>query len=729
MKIILKLLLTLLFILLMVITYLSIFGVETTRFNNQIINKLKSFDKNIDIQLKTIKIVFDPLSFRINAKTIGSKLINKNNSIEIESLKTKISLKALIEKQFSIENLEVSTKSSDLNDFISFVRSLNQSPELYILDKIIKKGFLIADIKLEFDSQGKIKDNFKINGFIKDGKLSFNNKYSVDKLNFIFDLEKNELVFKDTKFKLNDLDFYSNNLSVKNIENKFFVIGEIDHQKFDLDGPQLDLFKSFFGSIEAKELIFSSKNIFSFHLSKKFKLNNLEIISKINLIKLSILNNLSLKDFFPKIKDKIYLSNNNLEIKYKKEKLSIIGEGKILLQDNDDKISYQIERKNDDFKIESVLKIDDNPFTINLLNYEKKKHATINIKGSIINNQNIINSFILREDNNFFSIKNLRFNKNNQIKKIDKFDLNYLGTDGKKNSVSLLRKDKEYILKGSYFNVDNLLENILNNENENSNILNINNLLKIDINKVGIDKNNYLSNLKGSLVFKKQQIVKGKLEGFFSKNEKLKLTVNTSGNNKVTTLFLDQAKPIVRRYKFIKGFEGGKLDFYSSSNGEETLSTLKIYNFKLKELPGLTKILTLASLQGIADILSGEGIGFDEFEMNFRNKKDLMTIDEIYAIGPAISVLMNGYIEKNRLISLRGTLVPATTINKFIGSLTVLGDILVGSKTGEGVFGVSFKIKGPPKKLETTVNPVKTLTPRFITRTLEKLKKTNLVEF
>ena len=141
------------------------------------------------------------------------------------------------------------------------------------------------------------------------------------------------------------------------------------------------------------------------------------------------------------------------------------------------------------------------------------------------------------------------------------------------------------------------------------------------------------------------------------------------------------------------------------------------------------RLLTLASLQGIADILSGEGIGFDEFEMNFRNKKDLMTIDEIYAIGPAISVLMNGYIEKNRLISLRGTLVPATTINKFIGSLPVLGDILVGSKTGEGVFGVSFKIKGPPKKLETTVNPVKTLTPRFITRTLEKLKKTNLVEF
>ena len=49
-------------------------------------------------------------------------------------------------------------------------------------------------------------------------------------------------------------------------------------------------------------------------------------------------------------------------------------------------------------------------------------------------------------------------------------------------------------------------------------------------------------------------------------------------------------------------------------------------------------------------------------------------------------------------MSLRGTLVPATTINKFIGSLPVLGKILVGKKTGEGVFGVSFKIKGPPEK-------------------------------
>ena len=48
------------------------------------------------------------------------------------------------------------------------------------------------------------------------------------------------------------------------------------------------------------------------------------------------------------------------------------------------------------------------------------------------------------------------------------------------------------------------------------------------------------------------------------------------------------------------------------------------------------------------------------------NENDLMKIQELYAIGPAISILLEGYIEVGKLISLRGTLVPATTINNLL---------------------------------------------------------------
>ena len=274
-----------------------------------------------------------------------------------------------------------------------------------------------------------------------------------------------------------------------------------------------------------------------------------------------------------------------------------------------------------------------------------------------------------------------------------------------------------------------LIDKMIKSDEKNafSNILNdFNTDIKFNIDQTYIDDYLYLNGINGNLEFSKNNLVNLNLIAKFKNNKKLSFKIKTNENNeKITTIFSEYAKPLVKKYKFIKGFEEGTLDFYSIKKNNSSTSNLKIYNFKLKEMPALTKILTLASLQGIADLLTGEGIRFNEFEMNFSNKDKQMNIDEIYAIGPAISIMMNGYISDDDLVSLRGTLVPATTVNKFIGSIPLLGDILVGKKTGEGVFGVSFKIKGPPKDLKTTVNPIKTLTPRFITRTLEKIKKAN----
>ena len=144
--------------------------------------------------------------------------------------------------------------------------------------------------------------------------------------------------------------------------------------------------------------------------------------------------------------------------------------------------------------------------------------------------------------------------------------------------------------------------------------------LILDIDKVRLDNEFNLKNLSGNLKFKKQKVFEANLAGHFSSQKKIRFTIKTTDNESITTFFIDYAKPIVKRYKFIKGFDGGVLDFYSTKKGDISNSTLKIYDFNLKELPTLTKLLTLASLQGIADILSGEGIRFDELEMNFQNK-------------------------------------------------------------------------------------------------------------
>ena len=150
---------------------------------------------------------------------------------------------------------------------------------------------------------------------------------------------------------------------------------------------------------------------------------------------------------------------------------------------------------------------------------------------------------------------------------------------------------------------------------------------------------------------------------------------------------------------------------------------MKIYNFKIKEIPILAKILTLASLQGVADLLTGEGIRFNEFEMDYLKNNSYTEIKEMYAIGPAISILMEGYIEKNKLTSLRGTLIPAKTLNKMISRIPLIGDIVIPKEVGEGLFGISFKMKGTEGKIKTSINPIRTITPRFIQKIIDRNKK------
>ena len=152
-------------------------------------------------------------------------------------------------------------------------------------------------------------------------------------------------------------------------------------------------------------------------------------------------------------------------------------------------------------------------------------------------------------------------------------------------------------------------------------------------------------------------------------------------------------------------------------------SKLIIENFKVVNAPGLIKLLSLADLGGLADLAKGEGLSFDILEIKMVKTKDLLNINEILALGPSISVLMEGY-QNPTTTSLRGTLVPAKSLNKMISKIPVIGDIVIPKEVGEGLFGISFKMKGPNGNIKTSINPIRTITPRFIQKIIDKNKKT-----
>ena len=785
--------------------YVSTIGIETEKFNKQIQDIVRKKNDKFDTSLKKIKLTLDPLNFKINAKTIDAKITFKGKPIELEYIKTQISLNSLIKSRLVTSQIEISTKPILLKSFVSFIRSINNRPELFFLEQFIKKGYLIADLKFNFDELGKLKKDYKVDGLLKEGEISILKKNKLEKINFLFNIKDNNFNFRDISFDTNNINFLSERLNIKKDKNNYLVEGTIRNKNSPLNNQLLQVIKLRYSQLDLINTNFESKNDFSFHIGNKFKVKNLAINSTIlidssqfkkndliseNLIKINELidlknhrikasyvdkklsiegkgqiklqnkfepinykvinngsdlnlvsnielseldiNNQSLiKEYLPKTKDILNLKDHKIELNYQDNILSLQGLGKVKLDKKLNKIEYFFSIKDKKYNFKTDLEINDTPIKIDFINYKKNKN--LNSKLKINGNYNKKFGFdfkkitLLSKSNNMIA-NDLKIDKNNKLVKVDKIDLDYFDNDNMKNKFVLSRiKNNNYELKGSILNADTIITNLLQSKDDQQlDIFKENINIKLNLSDVNLDNDTSVRNLNGKLQIIDNKIDNANISAQFANNENLKFTINTKGGEKITTLFSSRAKPLVKRYKFIQGFKDndeGYLDFYSSKKDGVSNSKLIINNFKVKEIPVLAKLLALASLQGIADLLTGEGIRFTDFEMNFTNKDKLMTIEELYALGPAISILIEGYIDESDLISLRGTLVPATTINKSIASIPLIGDLLIGKKAGEGVFGVSFKVKGPPKKLETTVNPLKTLTPRFITRTLEKIKK------
>ena len=723
-KILFKLLTLIIFSVLSIVAYLSLVGVETKKFNSLIITNIEKVDPKLKVNLSDVKIKLNPLKFKIDLKTLGTSISYQSKPVDLEYIKIEISLRNLLDKKISSSKFLISTKAIEVNNLISFARSLTGETKLFILENFIQKGIIIADLKLSIGDSGKIKDDFEIKGLVKDANVKLLDNKKISDINFIFNIQKSLASINDLNFKYNKVNLSAEGVKIKTNQDEIDISGKLGNQITTLNDQEiLDLIS--FEDFNFKNIRFTSNNEFKLVFNKDLKLKNFLTSSFINIKEASIQNDYDLTNIFPNIKKELILKNHELNVLNDNSKILVEGQGEISAQKNLDKIKYKFENIADKFLFDLELDLISNPINISFLNYknDSKEDTLIDIKGTYLENKKLsFNKINISSKNNKISLNKLYLNDKFQFLSIQNAVFNFVDTMNIRNDFELKKgKKNQYSIVGKSFNSTKIIDELLVGEDSDNFLPNIK--LRIDIDKVLVDKENDINNLKGKLVFKDNKIENGNLTGLFSDNEKINLTIITKNQNTVTTFFSDRAEPFVKRFKFIKGFEEGALDFYSVKSGNSSNSQLKIYDFKLQELPALTKILTLASLQGIADLLSGEGIRFNDFEMKFVNQKNSLKVNEIYAIGPAISIMMEGYVEKNDLISLRGTLVPATTINKAISSIPLLGNILVGKKTGEGVFGVSFKIKGPPGKTETSVNPIKTLTPRFITRTLEKLKK------
>ena len=710
--------------------YLSIYGLNTNKFNDLISKKISEKNKNFTITFDKIKIFLNIGTFNLEIKTDKPSIIFQDKEIKIKSISTSLPIKSIIKKQNNINNIKIITDENKIKNIIEIARSLKNTPELFLINKAVKSGIITSEIKFNFDENGNLLNDFILDGRIENLNLKLINNNTVDEIKFNFLIRDKKYLFYNSSLNYEGIKITSNEIRVVNSNNIYSVEGDLSNNSSNINLNKLFKILNIDIKLKDKDLLISSTNDFSFDLNKKFKFSGVKVQSNIDYGNFEY-SNVLLKRFFPGYRENIKFQDNKLKVIYNNENYQVSGNSKFNINEDIDNLKFDISKRDDKIFFNTTSTIKNNAINFKILNYTKKKNlnSTINLDGIIYENKSLlINEIKFAQKENYVNFKNISLNPNKKVKSIDEVNISVQNNNENISKLKIKKNKNNYLIDSDIFDATSLVDEILFSKKD-GNFLEIfdslNSLIKINVKEIYISKNDYLENLITDIDIKLNKINNLMLSSKFPNNSELKLSITKNSNDeKITTLNTKNASPLVKKYKFIKGFEGGSLDFYSTSKNGYSKSNLNINDFKLKEVPALTKLLTLASLQGIADLLTGEGIRFNEFEMKFNNNNGLMTIEEIYSLGPSISILMDGYVQKDDLISLRGTLVPATTINKVIGSIPLLGDILVGKKTGEGVFGVSFKIKGYPKDLKTTVNPIKTLTPRFITRTLENLKKT-----
>jgi hypothetical protein len=144
-------------------------------------------------------------------------------------------------------------------------------------------------------------------------------------------------------------------------------------------------------------------------------------------------------------------------------------------------------------------------------------------------------------------------------------------------------------------------------------------------------------------------------------------------------------------------------------------------DFSVQGAPALAKLLTLASLTGVRDILLGRGVSFDRLELPFESVGDSIRVLDASAIGSQIGITANGTVDrKNDTLNVQGTLAPIYTLNSLLGHVPVLGKLVRGK---EGLIALRYGLEGPMKEPRVSINPLSVLTPGILRGIFDLMKR------
>lgn len=143
-------------------------------------------------------------------------------------------------------------------------------------------------------------------------------------------------------------------------------------------------------------------------------------------------------------------------------------------------------------------------------------------------------------------------------------------------------------------------------------------------------------------------------------------------------------------------------------------AAIDIADFRIVRAEALAEVLRVTGSQDIQSALAGEGIAFTRLTGDIERQDKVTRIRNARAVGAALGLSLEGVIDDGAGgVDLSGLIVPAYQLSQALGSIPLLGPLIVGGKD-EGLLATEFRLDGPADNPRVTVNPLTALAPGFL---------------
>lgn len=186
----------------------------------------------------------------------------------------------------------------------------------------------------------------------------------------------------------------------------------------------------------------------------------------------------------------------------------------------------------------------------------------------------------------------------------------------------------------------------------------------------------------------------------------------------------------LRFYDLYSRIIGGRLSVRMTMKSRKGArrGTLSLSNFRLENEPSMAKLIrtdkevrkneqnnarrvTASRKHKRYKVSTSNSVAFDLLAARFSLQNDRVTISHGVMRGPVMGATVKGVIDLRReRLFLRGTYIPAYTLNNFFSRVPIIGQLLGGRKQ-EGLLGVTFKVAGSLKQPVLSVNPMSVIAP------------------